>query len=118
MNTINNLMALHDEAAGWKAKHYWQDDRGTSESVIADYEKRMKQSREALRTALTEAFAKDVSLIDEGNKAQPVREPSCDTCKHYTVASQDSFEETCFICSHYYDSKYEVKTCPAQIALV
>ena len=62
-----------------------------------------------LRTALTEALAKDGSLINEGTKPHPVRGPSCETCKHCTVASQDSFEETCFICSHYYNNKYEVK---------
>ena len=87
MTTIDNLMALHDEAAGWKAKHYWQDDRGTSESVIADYEKRMKQSREALRTALTEALA-----------APPVREPLSDKqiSKLWSDAHNDTTDRMAF----------------------
>lgn len=41
--------------------------------------------------------------------AQPVRGQSCETCKHCTVASQQSFEETCLVCSQNYYNKYEAK---------
>jgi hypothetical protein len=41
---------------------------------------------------------------------QPVQEQSCNTCKNCTVASQQSFEETCFVCSQYYDNKYEYRS--------
>ena len=105
-HTVDTLMALADAYAEVSAV-------STTAHAV--------EMQEALRTALTEVFdqldiqAGSIEAVQAANQrlaqtAQPVREPSCDTCKHCTISSQDSFEETCFICSHYYDSKYEVKT--------
>lgn len=96
--TVENIMKLADAYKDAAESQTYMDQSGSMYQWKVAKEK-AEESREALRAALTEALA-----------PQPVREPSCDTCKHCTVASQDSFEETCFVCSHYYDSKYEVKT--------
>jgi len=85
MNTIDNIMALHDEAA---------EKRHINGAPV--YNAVAAHAREALRAALTEAYkeafargmavrpasaalAKDASLICEGTKAQPVREPLQDS---------------------------------------
>ena len=105
-HTVDTLMAL---AYVYADRHHRYQSFANHESgydVLA--------AKAALRLALIEALSPQLLITTDSREleqaAQPVREPSCDTCKHCTISSQDSFEETCFICSHYYDSKYEVKT--------
>lgn len=65
MNTIENIMALANAYA-----ESYRDALAPNVNALVD------EAQTALRTALTEALAKDASLICDGTKAQPVREPA------------------------------------------